>query len=351
MARTTLNQLAVLTLLLLPNGCSMFGVSEAELDAYHSSRWEAILAAEHGDTAVLLPGSPALPAEEYAEIEALYAALLNDIRVVQTKDAELLKQSELSIELCAEMIDALVSRNVGSVGKLAPNVEEYRLAQEGAQRAAQAAAASKAETLTALEDKWDALHRRNEFVFDLHAAAGEADRQTKEEVDELRREALEHYHNNEYNRLAETYLGYVPAVKPLPKSHIPQHCQDLAYSLRVLEAALLVRYSIDKAISGDVEIVQKYAAGSGGRIDWKELTLPRDPYSRGRVETAMARLKLLKILDSILSQAQPPISAEVARQWHLIWPAHSLETDIYRYVASDAGNAKPQDDELPLGEL
>jgi hypothetical protein len=85
-----------------------------------------------------------------------------------------------------------------------------------------------------------------------------------------------------------------------------------------------------------------------------------DEKVKGRAAVTLARLKLLKLADGLLSQCLRAYAREAAWQWRQVWPGMSLETDVLAYAAargaqSMAGSkpapAPPSASPAPAAEL
>jgi hypothetical protein len=139
------------------------------------------------------------------------------------------------------------------------------------------------------------------------------------------------------------YLAYEPAVPPNPQSHVPKDCVELSWALRRLEAALLVRYSMDQAIEADVQRIQELARVDLSETPWDEIRIPQGRYARPRVTASIARLKLLKRLDALLMDCLDVIVRDVDLRWREVWPQHELETNIFAFAGLSHQKELPPD--------
>lgn len=301
---------------------------------YHGSRWRAATLACAGQAEYAEPGSPATPRLVDARgIDDLYAALPGLCTEQRSEFSELLQRSEVSTQFVAEMLNVLSNRDTTHIEHLAAQIDDYFAEQEAALSEWRDAFASLADAVEHLEAEWEEVWPDNKLDFDLAAALARLRAERVPELTEVRRTALARYHDNEYNRQAMIYLDYDPGeFDVLPKSHVPEGCDALAGALRRQEAGLLVRYSLDQAIGNDVDLVQRLALVDLSQTPWEDVTVPRGRYAEPRVAAAIARLKLLKYIDELLSASLDVFLFDVNEEWEEVWPGHQLETNIFSFA-------------------
>ena len=310
---------------------------------YHASRWQAVVTAYalHREAVELPVEPPAPPA--CTGMDDAYRGIIGSTAAVREGWRALDDQSRVSIEFVAEMLDVLVSRDTVNIELLAPQIDDYFNGHQQLRGEWEERRRGVAGSVTALEGRWTEIWPEQDLGFDLLADARALAARLPSDPDAARRAALEHYHANEYDRLAMIYLDYQPAAPPQPVSHIPEGCDDLATALADLEAGLLVRYSMDQAIEQDVTRIQQLAAIDLTNTPWSEIEIPQGRYARPRVSAAIARLKLLKYLDVLLTDSLDVLVGEVDLEWRLVWPGHYLETSVFAYAGLPEAGTLPPD--------
>jgi len=314
-------------------GCDLVRqIDTAAYREFHQSRWTAVVDAyARREVALELPHEPTTP-RVCAGLEPAYPRIITQSRMEEEDWERLNEQSRTAVQFVAEMLDVLVSRDTLNLEKLAPQIDNYTL-EHGQLRSAwldQREQAAKA--VSDLTGLWQEVWPGNDLGFDLAGDARALSEKIYIKPDQLRSDALAHYHANEYDRLAMVYLDYTPVTTPQPQSHIPADCDDLAVAIRHLEAGLMVRYSMDRAIEQDVARIQDLAGIDLSQTPWNKIEMPSGRYARPRVSAAIARLKLLKYLDELLTDCLDILVGEVERQWGLVWPGNGLETNIFAHA-------------------
>lgn len=330
---------------LLLAGCDL--ISRIDTRAYlnyHASRWSAVVEAYVLEQpTVSMSDDPPAPRVCTPRVEPAYKRIVTEAHSVGEEWAKLSDQSRLAVQFTSEMLDVLVSRDTFNIEKLAPQIDDYvgehaRLhTRWHEQREAVAAA------VTELDAAWTEVWPEHECELDLPADAARARVRLCPSPLKARADALAHYHENEYNRLAMIYLDYQPVAVPNPVSHVPADCDELSMALRHLEAGLLVRYSMDQAIERDVDRVVELARVDLSETPWENIRIPKGRYARPRVTAAIARLKLLKYLDSLLTGSLDVLVGDVELQWRRVWPNHRLETNIFAFAGLTPVSELPPD--------
>jgi len=341
----------VVTLLVLPEGCRYFEDINAEAyREYHSACWQTVVEAyARQQDDVTLPADPPAPRLCEARVVPAYHGILQAAAAERAAWRKLRGQSQTALEFIAEMLEVLASRDVQNIEHLAPQIDEHVAAHEALREEWRSSRAEIGQAVNELKAAWQEVWPQNDFQLDLSADAARLRDKLHPPPTATRREALEHYHNNEYARLAMIYLDYKPSEMPNPESHVPQGCEELSWALKRLEAALLVRYSMDRAIEADVERIQELSRVDLSATPWDEIRLPEGRYARPRVTASIARLKLLKYLDTLLMNCLDVIVRDVDLHWREVWPQHELETNIFAFAGLSRLTELPQDalSELP----
>jgi len=301
---------------------------------YHGSRWRAATLACVESTDYTAPASPLTPRLAASRgIDDLYAAVPGLYAQRRTAFSELVQRSEMSTQFVAEMLNVLSNRDTTHIENLASQIDDNFAKQEAARANWNSEYAALAEAVEHLEAEWDAVWPGNNLQFDFEQALADLRAERVPEPSDVRQTALIRYHDNEYNRQAMIYLDYDPGeFEVLPKSHVPEGCDALAAALRRQEAGLLVRYSLDQAIGNDVDLVQRLALVDLSQTPWEDVTVPRGRYAEPRVAAAIARLKLLKYIDELLSASLDVFLHDVDLEWAKVWPGHQLETNIFSFA-------------------
>ncbi len=301
---------------------------------YHESRWnEAVLACIESRK-YKEPESPATPRIALDNgIEGLYASIPELYASERRKFAALADRSELSTEFVADMLSVLNNRDTTNIEHLAEQIEEYFKGQEAARAGWQSAHAALDGAMESLRSGWAGVWADNDLKFDFEGTMRELRLAHVPELSEVRVKALQRYYDNEYSRQAMIYLDYDPGeFNVIPKSHVPEGCDELSSALNRQEAGLLVRYSLDQAISNDVALVQKLALVDLSKTPWEDVKVPKGRYAEPRVAAAIARLKLLKYIDELLSSSLDVFLYDVDEKWGEIWPGNTLETNIFGFA-------------------
>jgi len=303
---------------------------------YHDASWDALaeFCLEQEETNLHPLANLSAPRlVEQSGIPPLYRRIGEASRASGGSWQALVTRSEITVAFIAELLGVLGSRDVISIETLAPQIEDFGTKQEQAQQAWEKDMARLDGALAELSQAWDILLPEHGFSFDLKQAVDELRIERQGPPHPVREDALRHYHDNEYARLAMTYLGYKPPGElPNPKSHIPQDCESLAASLNRLEAALLLRYSLDLAIEKDVDRVQELARVDLSQTPWEDIKVPRGKYAESLVSASIARLKLLKQVDAMLTSCLDVLVDDVDREWEKVWPGNTLETNIFSFA-------------------
>lgn len=301
--------------------------------AYHASRWQAVVQACVSGEAYQVPAGPTVPRVCQGTVDTAYPEVANRFNATKPAWEELVYQAEVDLAFVAEMLGVLQSRNTISIEQLAPQItsfmeqtdtleEDWRDTLEQAQLA-----------LDNLQDSWETLWPQNGLHFDLEQQVTSQLAGVASEVSGIRREALEHYHQNEFSRMAQKYLGFEPVdFQPQPESHVPQGCAGVEEAHFALDTALLVRYGLDLAIEQDVELISRLAKVDLSNQSWDDIKVPKGRYGEKRVSAAIARLKLLKYLDTLVTDSLGIIIRDVGLEWDMVWPGHNLETNIFEYA-------------------
>lgn len=340
----------ILLLTALATGCQLF--DDINADAYrqwHDACWLATVEAYVTDRPELvLPAEPPMPRVCAETVAPAYGAIITAAEEERRARRSLHLQSATALQFVAEMLDVLVGRDTLSIEQLAPQidtyVEEHEVLREHWQERREQVAAA----VLALEQAWTEVWPRQDLSFDLAGDAALLEARLIVPPNDVRTIALRQYHGNEYARLAMVYLDYEPATIPSPESHVPEGCDELARALERLEAALLVRYSMDQAIETDVERVAELARVDLSRTPWDEIRIPKGRYARPRVTASIARLRLLKYLDTLLMDCLDIAVFEVDLAWREVWPEHDLETNVFAFAGLTELHAWPSD---PLADM
>jgi hypothetical protein len=316
---------------------------------YNASRWQAVVEAYVCEQpSVVMPTETAMPRVCADTVDPAYSAVIDSAQAKHSAWLALRNQSETAVQFAAEMLSVLANRNTVSIELMTPQIDDYMAEHKELRQDWQAARQGTADAVGRLDTQWDAVWPGHDFGFDLLADAEQARVTLLPPPNDIRAKALTHYHENEYTRLALIYLDYKPEVEPNPVSHVPKDCDELAASLARLEAALLVRFSMDEAIRADVNRVQDLALVDLSRTPWEEIKVPSGRYARPRVTASIARLKLLKYLDSLLTGCLDVLVHDVELEWQSVWPAHKLTTNIFSFAGLEEVSGLPDD---PLADL
>lgn len=340
------------SLLVLLSGALLAGCDLVErIDAqayrdYHASRWQATVDAFVREQATLrLPVEPPTPRVCADEMEAGYRRIVVQAEQSRTDWAVLDRSSRIAVQFVAEMLDVLVSRDTVQIEKLAPQIDRYVAEHAENRRIWSGQREAIARSESELHNKWAKVWPANDLDFDLAADAAALRSVVHDAPSDTRSAALSHYHENEYNRLAMIYLDFSPEVTPNPQSHVPAGCDGLSDALSHLEAGLMVRYSMDRAIEQNVTRIQELALVDLSQTPWEDIRIPQGRYARPRVTASIARLKLLKYLDTLLTDCLDVLVCDVEIHWRRVWPGHGLETSIFGYAGL------PTTGELATGTL
>lgn len=316
---------------------------------YHASRWQAVVEAFVCEQpSVVMPVEPVIPRVCAETVDPAYSAIIASTENERTAWKTFCEQSETTVQFTAEMLSVLANRNTVSIELMTPQIDDYATEREVLRQDWQAARQGIADAVKRLAATWDTVWPGQDLCFDLLADAEQARAALQPHPNDIRAAALAHYHENEYSRLALIYLDYEPEVDPNPVSHVPKGCSELAAALARLEAALLVRFSMDEAIRADVNRVQDLAHVDLSRTPWEQIKVPSGHYARPRVTASIARLKLLKYLDSLLTSCLDVLVHDVELEWRRVWPAHKLTVNIFSFAGLDEVSGLPDD---PLTDL
>jgi len=314
--------------------CDM--VQQINTDAYrdyHQTRWQAAVDAyAHYRADYEPPAEPPMPVVCQERVHPLYGEIVAAGHREHEAWQTALAQSETSLEFAAEMLEVLVGRDVVNIEKLAPQIDDYAQQQESALGRWQQMRQQVADGVAELKAAWDEVWPKQDLDFDLMTAAAQVRQREVPALTDVRAAALELYYHTEYTRLAIVYLSYEAEPSPIPKAHVPEGCEALSEALNRLEAGLLVRYSMDEAIERDVERVQQLALVDLSKTPWDQIRVPKGRYTEARVAATIARLKLLKYVDTLAVSALDVILREVDLQWQLVWPENELDTNVFSYA-------------------
>jgi|GEM_PF-4885700 len=339
-----------LLLIMAAAGCQFF--DDVNADAYrqwHSACWPATVEAYVMDRPELtLPAEPPMPRVCAETVAPAYGAIITAAAEERRARRSLHLQSATALQFVAEMLDVLVGRDTLSIEQLAPQIDTYVEEHAVLRTHWQERREDVAAAVLALEQAWSEVWPRQDLRFDLAGDAAQLEAGLVVPPNDVRTIALRQYHANEYARLAMVYLDYEPAAMPSPESHVPEGCDELAKALERLEAALLVRYSMDQAIETDVERVAELARVDLSRTPWDEIRIPQGRYARPRVTASIARLRLLKYLDTLLMDCLDIAVYEVDLAWREVWPEHDLETNVFAFAGLTELHEWPPD---PLAEM
>jgi len=334
MGLSRLLAISVVAICLLSAGCEL--VAELDAQAYrefHAAAWQATVQAYVAEQDTLTPpAEPPAPRVCEDTVIPAYHGIIAAAGHERAAWYSLRCQSQTSLEFAAEMLEVLTRRDTANIELLAPQIEEFHTAHQAERQNWRGAYAGIARAVEDLESAWTGVWPEQDLDFDLAGTAAVLRDLRQPLPDAERTAALTHYHENEYNRLAMIYLGFEPEVLPNPESHVPQGCDELSLALKRLEAALLVRYSMDQAIEQDVARVQELARVDLAETPWDEIKLPQGRYARPRVTASIARLKLLKYLDMLVVDCLDVILRDVDLHWRKVWPQHELETNIFAFA-------------------
>ncbi|MBN2082594.1 hypothetical protein JW859_10375 [bacterium] len=335
---------------LFSSGCEL--VAQIDARAYrefHAACWQATVQAYVAEQdEVELPAEPPAPRVCEDTVIPAYHGIIAAAQEERAAWYSLRCQSQTSLEFAAEMLEVLTRRDTANIELLAPQIEGFHTAHQAERQRWREAYAGIARAVAELESAWTEVWPEQDLEFDLAGTAAALREELTPAPDAERTAALQHYYDNEYNRLAMIYLGFEPETLPNPESHVPTGCDELSLALKRLEAALLVRYSMDQAIEQDVLRIQELARVDLTETPWDEIQLPQGRYAKPRVSASIARLKLLKYLDALVVDGLDVILRDVDLHWREIWPQHKLETNIFAF----AGLARVQEqNSAPVVEL
>jgi len=326
-------------------GCRYFeNINAQTYREYHAACWQAVVEAclrQQDD--VTLPADPPAPRLCEDRVVPAYHGIIIAAAAERESWRKLRGQSQTALEFIAEMLEVLASRDVLNIEHLAPQIDEHMADHDALREEWRASRAGIGEAGSELQAAWQEVWPDNGFQFDLSTDAAALRNKLQPPPTAVRREALEHYYDNEYARLAMIYLDYEPSELPNPESHVPQGCEELSWALKRLEAALLVRYSMDRAIEADVGRIQELSRVDLSATPWDEIRIPEGRYARPRVTASIARLKLLKYLDTLLMNCLDVIVRDVDLHWRAVWPQHELETNIFAFAGLSQQTELPQD--------
>ncbi|MCH7472159.1 hypothetical protein IIA79_04320 [bacterium] len=301
---------------------------------YHQSRWEVAAAAYFDPRAgATFPAEPIAPRVCRPRVDGAYAHIVDATSGERASWRELLPACGTAVQFVAEMLSVLMNRDVVNIEKLAPQIEHYIDQTNKHKENWRGARQGLADTVNELANAWKEVWPGHDLDFDLSAAAGEARDREAAKLNDLRLAALSLYYDNEYARLAATYLDYEPPGQdPLPALQAPKGCERLEGALKELEAALLVRYSLDEAIERDVARIEELAWVDLSSVPWDEIQMPRGRHAEYQVSASIARLKLLKYVDELLTDCLDLLLREVDLAWGNTWPGAGVETNIFAYA-------------------
>lgn len=329
----------------LLTGCSFFNnINDQAYRDFHAAAWQATVKAYvTGADRLDLPVEPVVPRVCEERVVPAYQGIVSGAAAERQSWDELCAESQTALEFVADMLEVLARRDVPNIENLAPQIDKYVEEHQASREQWRRQWSGIGDAVEELETAWHEVWPDNDLTFDLNADAQVLRDKLQPPPSALRREALKHYHDNEYARLAMIYLDYEPEETPNPKSHVPKGCEDLSWALRRLEAALLVRYSMDQAIEQDVKRVQELALVDLSQTPWDEIKIPQGRYARPRVTASIARLKLLKYLDTLAMSCLDVIVRDVDLHWREVWHQHDLETNIFAFAGLSQQAELPSD--------
>ncbi len=317
----------------------VFGPSEKVLREYHDSRWQAVVrAVAEGHDSVVLPAEPVVPgALTKLELESAYEALAHNRTSEEQSWTSLIEQSDLSMRFIAEVLDVLERNDPASISELVPQIDNYIEQQQQALSDWRALRSELRGKLDTLQQSWDSAWPDNEFDFDLLAQVERIQADQLGRLGPERINALTHYHDNEFQRLARDYLEYEPAADAEEIStavHVPEDCDRIDEAVSGLEAALVLRHALDAAIVRDKDVVDRYVPHLfDGNEPSGSVIIPDAGYGSHRARLAVARLELYRMLDGLLTDVLDVMIYDVSREWTLVWPGNQLENNIFAYAA------------------
>lgn len=336
--------------ILLLAGCRYFEDINAEAyREFHAAAWQATVeACVRGRDHLELSAEPVAPRVCEDHVVPAYRGIVSTAAAERESWRKLRAQSQTALEFTAEMLEVLARRDVLNIEQLAPQIDKYVEEHQSLRGQWRERWTSIGTAVGELEAAWQAVWPAQDLQFDFSTAAAAVLNKLKPPPGAERTAALEHYHANEYARLAMIYLDFAPAEEPNPKSHVPEGCGELSWALKRLEAALLVRYSMDRAIEEDVDRIQQLSLVDLSETPWEDIRIPEGRYARPRVTASIARLKLLKYLDTLLMDCLDVIVRDVDQHWRKVWPQHQLETNIFAFAGLSQQRELPSD---PLSDL
>lgn len=331
--------ISLAVLLVCAAGCSYIaGVNERAYRKYHASRFDAVLTAYLDKLAVKLPSDPPAPAVCRQSIEQQYKRLISEVMDEHWAWQALIMQARNTITFTAELVKHLDERETDGIAALTPRISEYATELELEQEDWRAAAENLAKQLNHLEALWSDVQPALNIETSLRPALISLREQERQASQKDLRPTLREYHRATYSRLAELYLSTVEPVGPYLEIPEPEQFSELSDSLQMLEETLVVRQLLDKTIEENLELLAELTEADKTELDFSNLPEPADSYSAPRFAATVARLKVLKSLDNLLTKAADVVYYDVDRSWLLVWPDHDLETNIISFAKEQTRN-------------
>lgn len=301
--------------------------------AYHASRWQAVVQACVSGEAYQAPTEPPVPRVCQGTVDVAYPMVAARFNAAKSAWEELVDQAKFDLAFVAEMLGVLENRNTISIEQLAPQITSFIEQTDTLEADWRDTLEQTQLALDNLQAAWETVWPGNDLQFGLEQQIASQRASIIGEVSGVRKDALEHYHQNEFSRMAEKYLGFEPGdYQPQPESHVPQGGAGVEEAHFALDTALLVRYGLDVAIEQDLELISRLTKVDLSSQSWDDIKVPKGRYGEKRVSAAIARLKLLKYLDTLATDSLGIVIREVGLEWENVWPGHSLETNIFAYA-------------------
>lgn len=301
--------------------------------AYHSSRWQATTRSCVSGEPYQAPAEPPVPRVCSPTVDNNYPVVALQYNSIALAWDRLVLQAEDNLAFSTEILEGLESRNTTSIEQLAPQISSYLENTSKIEADWRVTLEESAHAQKNLQAAWEEAWADNDLQFDLEQQVISKRLELANKTGELREETLAHYHQNEFSRMAESYLGFEIVGYEVPtESHLPGDCGEVAEAHRALNDALLIRYGIDKAIEQDMELISRLAKVDLSSQSWEDIQMRKGRYGEKRVSAAIARLKLLKYLDTLATDSLGIIIREVGLAWGEVWPGHTLETNIFEFA-------------------
>ena len=326
---------ALLALVVLASGCSGYlqRVNSQVLAEYHASRMQAVaLAALEDKGRYSAPEWPPVPLICGKRVEGAYAALVPRAEEVRRAWTALLHQSEGQAAFISKFITALTGRNVEDIRQYSTLIARQDQNFAAARLRWEKARAAQGQAVAALRQAWDEAWPGNSLRFSLAQSQAELEAGMAPRLDGQRLQALHGYHHDVYTRLAMTYLGYTPPVLPNPLPPVPTGCERLADALKRLETSLGARYDLDAAIQLDISRVEELGHVDLDRMNWDQIERKYAGDGGRYLAASVARLKLYKLLDSMLTSALDVQVREVELKWSEVWPEPDVVLNLFSFA-------------------